>query len=55
MSNIINTYLVSIGQQLANKIPPPTIHIQQKLMALKVICVTWYFSWGGEYGKQNLL
>ena len=29
MSNILNTYFVSIGQQLASKIPPQfTIHIQ---------------------------
>ena len=26
MSNIFNTYLVSIGQQLASKIPPPVPH-----------------------------
>ena len=26
MSNIFNTYLVSIGQQLASKLPPPVHH-----------------------------
>jgi len=26
MSNIFNTYFVSIGQQLASKIPPPVHH-----------------------------
>jgi len=36
MSNIFDTYFVSMGQQLKSKISPqPTIHIQQKLMALK--------------------
>jgi len=36
MSNIFNTYFVSIGQQLAARfLPQFTIDIQYKLMALK--------------------
>ena len=53
MSSIFNTYFVSIGQQLASKIPPPVHHTYPvKVNGPKNSFV--YFCWGGEYGNLQL-